>query len=379
MNLLKLRSMAALAGSARAEGMRVSPDAIDRAVTAHERFVMGRVGGHRAYFRFLQAMGHDFSKRVLAEADFTGANLTDACLRRTVLERAILFCADLSGVDGRQANLRKADLRGTCLRGANLSGALLEGVDMRRAILAETDADGGLTLAGRAARTAAGAEAIAYTVDLSGALLTKAKFAEARLRFVKFDGAVLENADFAGAEVEGSSFRGAVLTGVDIGRLNATPEALEGAVMAPTREAENRAAEILERLEACEAWVASGGRRGAPAVLDEQDLRTVGQAFAGRQLTALSAKGACAVGVSFAGASLQGACFDRADLRDADFTGADLRGANFRAANLMHAKLDQANLGALALSAGSRPADFAEARMSAGALDKATGLRRAAN
>jgi uncharacterized protein YjbI with pentapeptide repeats len=88
-------------------------------------------------------------------------------------------------------------------------------------------------------------------------------------------------------------------------------------------------------------------------MLDKQDLRPTGNLFAGKELAALSANGACAVGVDFSGAQLQGACFDSADLRDANFTSADLRGASFNGALLWHARFDGADISALILAGGS--------------------------
>jgi uncharacterized protein YjbI with pentapeptide repeats len=108
---------------------------------------------------------------------------------------------------------------------------------------------------------------------------------------------------------------------------------------------------------------------GEPAHLDGEDLRPIAHAFAGRRLTALSAKGACAVGVDFAGAHLQGARFEGADLRDADFTGADLRGASFEGAKLWHARFAQADLRALPLNSGlARGVNLKDATFAEGAF-----------
>jgi len=61
----------------------------------------------------------DFSDR-----DFTGARQAQADLRWTLLSKAVLDGADLSGSDLRWADLTGAILRGANLTDANLSGAL---------------------------------------------------------------------------------------------------------------------------------------------------------------------------------------------------------------------------------------------------------------
>jgi uncharacterized protein YjbI with pentapeptide repeats len=133
-------------------------------------------------------------------------------------------------------------------------------------------------------------------------------------------------------------------------------------VLDPSSEAVQRAAELTERLVIATRWIATNGAEGRPAMLDGEDLRPLGEAFVGSQLTALSARGACAIGVSFMGAQLQGANFQNADLREADFTGADLRGCCLRGANLSHAKFDKTDLRPLVLSSGQRAVDLTDAQ-----------------
>ncbi len=117
-------------------------------------------------------------------------------------------------------------------------------------------------------------------------------------------------------------------------------------------------------LDQAELWVETGGRRGAPAVLDGEDLRPLAWRLRGRVLTALSARNVCAVRADFSGSQLQGANFEGADLRGAVFEGADLRGANFRRAMLSHASLCRADLRPLALGDGRLHfPDFAGAAM----------------
>ena len=135
--------------------------------------------------------------------------------------------------------------------------------------------------------------------------------------------------------------------------------ALATCVAPSTVAATQRVGVLRDRIRGGDRWVASAGAEGRPAVLDGEDLRPLAGAFAGRRLTARSARRTCAIGVDFSGAQLQGAHFDGADLRDADFSGADLRGASFAGAKLWHARFDRANLQALTLAKGSpRPVNL---------------------
>lgn len=63
----------------------------------------------------------------LSLANLNGANLTNACLFRAHLVRADLRKVDLRGANLSSANLEKADLRGAKLAGANLKGVILNG------------------------------------------------------------------------------------------------------------------------------------------------------------------------------------------------------------------------------------------------------------
>src|SRR5581483_5045408 len=69
----------------------------------------------------------------------------------------------------------------------------------------------------------------------------------------------------------------------------------------------SRTQRLLGALRAHDQWVRSGGRQGRRAVMDGEDLRELAGELAGLRLTALSAKGACLVGVDLSSAQLQGA------------------------------------------------------------------------
>ena len=347
---------------------RYTQEQIDQFVAAHERLYRGEPGGYRAVMRFLQASQINFSGRLLAEADFTGANLSGSNLVGTNLERASLYCADLSEVDARYANMHRADLRGCSLRDADLSGAVLDDADMREAILAKADLEGGFHLTGRSSKVEGNGQAHAFAVDFSNCSMKHVKLAKAKLKGANFSGAVLNGADLAGAVLDGAVFDGAILIGVDLSKVRIEASALKNCVRDPSSEAIGRAADLRARLAAARQWIRTNGAEGKPAVLDGEDLRPLGGAFQGAALAAMSAKGVCAIGLSFCGAQLQGAKFDGADLRDADFSGADLRGASFHGANLWHAKFVEADLRPLPLAKGDRPVDLHHAKYAAGAL-----------
>jgi uncharacterized protein YjbI with pentapeptide repeats len=341
---------------------------LNRLIEVHERFVRREPGGRRAVVRYLQGVDLDFSGRDLTEADFTGANLRRAVLAGANFERASLYCAELIGAVATDANFRRADLRGASLRHADLSGAVLDEADLREASLARVDLPGGFKIQGGAGAAADEEPAASF----ANASLKGARLQRANLRGADFSGAIMHGVKLKGASLAGAVFHGAVLTGVNLTGLDIELAAMSGCVTDPTREAHRRAGALIQQIEAAGRWVATNGAEGRAAVLDGEDLRPLAGALAGRRLTALSARGVCAVGVDFSRAQLQGAAFDRADLRDADFTGADLRGASFEGALLWHARFDEADLRSLPLTSGrSRRVNLERASFQAGAFAKA--------
>jgi uncharacterized protein YjbI with pentapeptide repeats len=311
---------------------------------AHEKYLHGQ-GGARAILRFVDAPGVDGRRRILNDADFTGATLRGVSFAGAHLERAALHCADLTGADLRAANLRRADLRGAVLAGAALNGAVLDQADMRAAYIAVPDANGSLQiLPRRVGRTSATAGDSDIGADFTNCAMRGVRLCAANLKGANFSGAVLEAADFTGAKLTDAVFHDAVLTGLTGAEPSLSEEQRRSCVFEPDAEARARAPVLLWALQRAAEWVASGGEKNEPAVLDGEDLRPLAGAFRGRSLQALSAKDARAIGLDFSGAQLQGAAFDRADLRGAVFEGADLRGASFRGAKLSHARFSRADL-----------------------------------
>jgi uncharacterized protein YjbI with pentapeptide repeats len=343
---------------------RLNQDLLNRALDAHERFTRREPSGRRAVIPFLQAPGLDFSRRLLSDVEFRGGNLQRARLISADLQRASLYCADLRGADIRGANLSRADIRGASMRQANLSGAILNDADLREGRLVQVDVPEGFRSVGKSG-LGAGAEEVSCSVDFTNCSMKGVKLANSKLKGANFSGALLHNADFADANISGCNFDGAVLIGVDLKQARFDPGALSKSVVDPSPVALGRAPELLNRISSAARWVETDGEQDRAANLDGEDLRPLAGAFVNRQLTALSARRVCAIGVNFAGAKLQGANFEGADLREADFTGADLRGATFRGAKLWYAQFSKADVRPLSLDNGSsRSIDLTEALFS---------------
>jgi uncharacterized protein YjbI with pentapeptide repeats len=351
--------------------IRVDARQFEAIVRAHEAFASGRPGGMRAVPRFIIAHRMRCDRRLLRDADFTGADLTGCTFVGTDLSRASLYCAVLTRCDLRGARLPRADLRGATFSGAKLAGANLDEADMRAAILCAVDAEKGLRRIGAGVRLDGARldgvnleDAVAFNVDFSNCSLRGARLRNANLKNANFTDANLAGVDFTGARIGGVTFTGAILTGVDLASLFLTPDQLRTCVVDPTAEARARGADILRALDKAERWIATAGREGERARLDGLDLRPAGTAFQKRLLGGLSARNVQAIGLDFSGVQAQGAIFDGADLRTANFTGADLRGASFIGAKLSHVLLQDADTGPLPMpGGGSRRTRFDRASL----------------
>ena len=314
---------------------------------AHERLLAYKSGAAKAELSNVKLDRLNLANRNLAEADFSFASLVGAVAFGTNLDRANLRCADLRDCDFTSARLNKADMRGASICGAKLAYAKLDGADLRAATVAYKGPDSGKETEST------------VRVDFSNASLKGASFGNARLDGVDFSGAILEGANFKNAQLSNVIFKNTVLTGVNLADLGVPREALDDCVLSMTREAADKAGALTATLDAHQLLISSGAAKGAPAVLDGEDLRAVFDKFIGRPLTGLSARRVVAIGLDFSGAQLQGARFEGADLRECDFSGADLRGASFKDAKLAHAKFEKTNLGSLSLPGGKKLApDF---------------------
>ena len=175
----------------------------------------------------------------------------------------------------------------------------------------------------------------------------------ANLKDACFDGAFLNGASFGGTTLGNASFDGAVLIGVNLSELRLPKDRLKNCIIEPGPELKERLPELIAILERAQIWAETGGRQGAPANLEGEDIRLLAKAMKNRKLTGIKCAKTLAVGADFSGCELQAANFDGADLRGAVFVGADLRGASFRGANLAHADFTQANLLSLVVKSGT--------------------------
>lgn len=318
---------------------------LNAVMLAHERFLTRLNGGQRARLSHARLDGLNLANRDLTEADFSGASMVGANVSGSNLERASFYCADLRNCNMQSSRMKRADLRGASFNGARLAFAMLDSADLRAATMMFSG-PGGMQIISRDKNKGG------PTVDFSNCSLKGASFGNAKLEGAIFEGALLQDATFRGARLTNVVFKGAVLTGVNLKDLGLPPAALEGCIADPVPLSTDATAVMTVRLDRHQRWVETGGREGAPIVLDGEDLRPLQDLLAGRSLTGLSARNALAIGLNFAGSQLQAAKFDGADLRDVDFSGADLRGASLRGTRLAHARFEKADLRRLPLNQG---------------------------
>ncbi|PRX66194.1 uncharacterized protein YjbI with pentapeptide repeats [Nonomuraea fuscirosea] len=158
------------------------------------------------------------SLTVLGRANMLDANLTGAYLARAELPGADLSRAKLTGADLINAKLTGAKLTGADLAGADLTAAMLGGANLAGARLADADLTGAtlghadlpgtdLTYATLTGANLTGASLTG--ANLAGADLTDAKLIGARLVGAKLTGACLAGADLAGARLTRAQFESA--------------------------------------------------------------------------------------------------------------------------------------------------------------------------
>jgi uncharacterized protein YjbI with pentapeptide repeats len=177
----------------------------------------------------------DLSKANLASARLDEANLTGAWFQETNLQRAVLWGAKLTGATFTDADLREAqvsegdpatNLSEANFFGADLSNALLDGANLTDAIFVEANLSRAELVGAnmRGARLSAAdkqlEDILGSVLDstahatLRGANLTKANLIKADLRGVDLRDANLTGADLRGAKLSGVKLAGAKTTGV---------------------------------------------------------------------------------------------------------------------------------------------------------------------
>ena len=326
------------------QGAPISATQFVATIRSHEDYVLRRRGGWRADLRLTKFPGVNLSKRRLDSINFSGANLQGANFAGASLDLASLSCADLTGANLAEASLKRADLRGARIQGASFEFADMDGADFRQATIVVT---------GDTKWRIVGQEKDRSTiVSFANCSLKGAKLQNANLKDANFDGALLNGASFAGTTLGNASFEGAVLVGVKVSELRLPPHRLKNCITDPGPEQKARLPQLMNVLETAQLWAESGGRHGAAANLEGEDIRLLSLVMKDRKLTGIKCTRTLAVNADFTGCELQAANFDGADLRGALFIGADLRGASFQGANLAHANFRQADLLPLQLKSG---------------------------
>lgn len=243
----------------------------------------GRRKGNLVQFLYESGLISEKEKFVELECviDLEGADLSEASLSHTILEKIIfrrtnlsksdLHICDLSGANLFEADLHGANLRGAILdaaclinanlRGAALSEAIMLGTDLSQADLQEANLSGaylGNTADLGAIRLESDSSANLREADLrranlSGAYLTKvdlrganlsganlskaqlkgANLSETDLSYAHLQGADLEGADFRGAYFEEANLEGANLIGANLSDADLFVADLTGAKVTP--------------------------------------------------------------------------------------------------------------------------------------------------
>ena len=342
-----------------------------------------------------------------AQADLSGAYLTEVDLQGADLTRANLRRADLSGADLRETNLRGADMRGADLHGANLRGASLHQTNIDQAtrlddkwrtvwqILNQSAdqrnlaAGGSLDLEGtdlrganlRGANLAFGSlsQADISGADLTGANLSNVSFYQTTLdeatqlddkwRLVweivnneasgrDLSGLNLSQANFSGVDLSYANLSRAVLTGTNLSKTNLYGADLRGAILTepdPTGGQPHHA--ILNRADLA-------GVKIDDTTQIEQKWRLVWEIVnrdvQNHDLSGADLREADLHEVDLSGLMLVGTRFENANLQNANLTGADLNGAFLQNANLIGANLTAANLFEAHLNGARLPVDLTE-------------------
>lgn len=333
------------AGESIASSGTLSPQELASVLRDHATYTAHLEGGKKATLRFADLKGVNLSSRNLSCADLAGINLQGANLRYAEFVSADIQCADIRRVDGRCCNFSYADMRGTLLSGSNLNRATLEYTDLRPGHLLKMGPNGIQEILNR--------RASAEHTDFSGCSIFGASFEGANLKDACFREAVIHATRFKNAHLAGADFEGAVLSHLLMDELRLPESVLKTCVLAPPMgDIAGTRTRLSQVLQEHQRWIESDARAGHSAVLDDEDLRPLGQSLRGYKLTAVSARRCIAVAANFTGMELQGANFEEADLRGANFEGADLRGVRLRGAKLSHARFRNANIGSLVLRSG---------------------------
>jgi uncharacterized protein YjbI with pentapeptide repeats len=329
------------------------PEQLKSVIELHARYLKGQAGGRVANLQNADLAGCNLDTVDLRTMQASGVRFNDAIIRKANFSKSDLFGAHFERADMRRTNFIGADLRGVFFLETRLAGAVMEDVDLRPGAIYNSAAgaidDASIYKDGARVANLSGADmenaqlaranmqdAVLYAANLKGADLTNVNLTNANLR----------NADFQGAKVQGARFAGAVMTGTNFAGVDLSVADLRGAFVQnanvetpvePMGETVDRDSTIGRILAGHQAWIESGGRRGAPADL-------TGQSLANKNLRNFDFSAAKLVGTVFHQADLSGAKFEFTMMGRANLIEAKLTDAIFDGCNLTYAKLNRAVL-----------------------------------
>lgn len=368
---------------------RLTQADVDEAVEKHALLALGQMGGARASFAFCDMRGLTFEGVQLADADFSGALVCGCDFSDANLDRAVFFAANLRGAILRRTSLVRCDFRAACLVGADLSKANMTGADFRDGAIAERGRMGhmvylyhdpmreeqsGILLSADAMSRINPHGSVVMKANLTDAQAVNARFVEANMHLADLTGGNFQKADFSNADLREAIVQGANLIDADMSGIKCERDGLAGAVQRVDLLAltPQQVADLTEAIDAHEAMVSSGGRKGQPAHFNQMDFRPL-ETLSGRDLTALVAPNSSFAGMDLSHVKLQGARLTNCDFRAANLRGADLRGAQLMGSNFGHADMVLSKLEPLILEDGrTATSNLSECSLRFAKLDGAT-------
>jgi len=291
----------------------------------------------------------------VADADLSGAILTETDLSNAKITNADLIDAYLNNANFTDADLRYADFTDAGLRYVKFTDADLRYVKFTHADLTDADLPGAFlyktNLTDAHLHKADFTGASLHNADLTDADLTDADLQDTNLTNADFTGANLTNADFTDANLTNANLTDANLTNADFTDANLKEAVLLGANL--------KDAEFASTVDLRETLLPESVLFGSLHSEIDADLREapVGDLFkirGGNPATLIEAD------------------LGRADLEDADLGFTDLREATLTSTDCENTQFDEANLNRATLeNADLTSADFSQAYLYQTRLDGA--------
>lgn len=160
-------------------------------------------------------VGRNMSGWNISKANYPGADLTAASLRRAQGHDANFSGAQATGVDLRNGDFTGASFEDAILVGASLQDAMFNNSKMSGVVLTGANLSDGKFI-GAILSDAQLQSGVVHNADFSAATLSGARFEAADLTGSVFDNAILLDADFSGATVTDASFRDVRFSGANL-------------------------------------------------------------------------------------------------------------------------------------------------------------------